>query len=195
LIPRLYEVTSGKVMFAGSDVRNLKQTDLIEHIGIVSQETYLFHATVRENLGYAKPGASDDEIITAAKAANIHETIMSFPEGYQTMVGERGYRLSGGEKQRIAIARVLLKDPEVLILDEATSSLDTQGERIVQKTLDSVTGDRTTIAIAHRLSTVMNADVIYVIHNGEIVQSGSHDELLAAGGLYAELVNEQFSVS
>ncbi len=195
LIPRLYEVTSGKVLFAGSDVRNLKQTDLIEHIGIVSQETYLFHATVRENLGYAKPGASDDEIITAAKAANIHETIMSFPEGYQTMVGERGYRLSGGEKQRIAIARVLLKDPEVLILDEATSSLDTQGERIVQKTLDSVTGDRTTIAIAHRLSTVMNADVIYVIHNGEIVQSGSHDELLAAGGLYAELVNEQFSVS
>jgi ATP-binding cassette subfamily B protein len=195
LIPRLYEVTSGKVLFAGSDVRNLKQTDLIEHIGIVSQETYLFHATVRENLGYAKPDATDEEIIEAAKQANIHETIMSFPEGYQTMVGERGYRLSGGEKQRVAIARVLLKDPEVMILDEATSSLDTQGERIVQKTLDSVTRDRTTIAIAHRLSTVINADVIYVIHNGEIVQSGSHDELLKTGGLYAELVNDQFSVS
>ena len=195
LIPRLYEVTSGKVLFAGSDVRKLRQTDLIEHIGIVSQETYLFHATVNENLAYAKPGATEDEIIKAAKAANIHETIMSFPDGYQTMVGERGYRLSGGEKQRIAIARVLLKDPEVLILDEATSSLDTQGERIVQKTLDSVTGDRTTIAIAHRLSTVMNADVIYVIQDGEIIQSGSHDQLLAAGGLYAELVNDQFSES
>jgi ATP-binding cassette subfamily B protein len=195
LIPRLYEVSSGKVLFSGSDVRNLKQTDLTDHIGIVSQETYLFHATVRENLGYAKPDATHEEIMEAAKQANIHETIMSFPEGYQTMVGERGYRLSGGEKQRVAIARVLLKDPEVLILDEATSSMDTQGERIVQKTLDSVTKDRTTIAIAHRLSTVINADVIYVIHNGEIVQSGSHDELLKTGGLYAELVNDQFSVS
>lgn len=195
LIPRLYETTEGKVLFAGSDVRNLNQTDLTDHIGIVSQETYLFHATVRENLGYAKPDATDEEIVEAAKQANIHETIMSFPEGYQTMVGERGYRLSGGEKQRVAIARVLLKDPEVMILDEATSSMDTQGERIVQKTLDSVTKDRTTIAIAHRLSTVINADVIYVIHNGEIVQSGSHDELLKTGGLYAELVNEQFSVS
>jgi ATP-binding cassette subfamily B protein len=195
LIPRLYETSEGKVLFAGSDVRNLKQTDLTDHIGIVSQETYLFHATVRENLGYAKPEATDDEIIAAAKQANIHETIMSFPEGYQTMVGERGYRLSGGEKQRVAIARVLLKDPEVMILDEATSSMDTQGERIVQKTLDSVTKDRTTIAIAHRLSTVINADVIYVIHDGEILQSGSHDELLKTGGLYAELVNEQFSVS
>lgn len=195
LIPRLYEATEGKILFAGSDVRNLKQTDLTDHIGIVSQETYLFHATVRENLGYAKPDATDEEIIEAAKQANIHETIMSFPEGYQTMVGERGYRLSGGEKQRVAIARVLLKDPEVMILDEATSSMDTQGERIVQKTLDSVTKNRTTIAIAHRLSTVINADVIYVIHNGEIVQSGSHDELLKTGGLYAELVNEQFSVN
>ena len=195
LIPRLYEASEGRVLFAGSDVRNLKQTDLTDHIGIVSQETYLFHATVRENLSYAKPDATDEEIIEAAKQANIHETIMSFPEGYQTMVGERGYRLSGGEKQRVAIARVLLKDPEVMILDEATSSMDTQGERIVQKTLDSVTKDRTTIAIAHRLSTVINADVIYVIHNGEIVQSGSHEELLKTGGLYAELVNEQFSVS
>ena len=195
LIPRLYEATEGKVLFAGSDVKNLKQTDLTEHIGIVSQETYLFHATVRENLGYAKPDATDEEIIEAAKQANIHETIMSFPEGYQTMVGERGYRLSGGEKQRVAIARVLLKDPEVMILDEATSSMDTQGERIVQKTLDDVTRGRTTVAIAHRLSTVINADVIFVINRGEVVEQGTHQQLLKAGGLYSELVNQQFSTA
>jgi len=160
--------------------------------GIVNQETYLFHATIKENLAYAKPGATDEEITAAAKAANIHETISSFPEGYDTMVGERGYRLSGGEKQRIAIARVLLKDPPVLILDEATSSMDTQSERIVQETLDAVTRNRTTIAIAHRLSTVINADVIFVISAGEVVESGTHKELLKSNGLYSKLVNEQF---
>ncbi|MDB4018789.1 ATP-binding cassette domain-containing protein, partial [Aquiluna sp.] len=175
-----------------SDVKEIAQADLIDNVGIVNQETYLFHATIKENLAYAKPGATDEEITAAAKAANIHETISSFPEGYDTMVGERGYRLSGGEKQRIAIARVLLKDPPVLILDEATSSMDTQSERIVQETLDAVTRNRTTIAIAHRLSTVINADVIFVISAGEVVESGTHKELLKSNGLYSKLVNEQF---
>ncbi|MDE0868560.1 MAG: ABC transporter ATP-binding protein [Aquiluna sp.] len=192
LIPRLYAASEGQVLFAGVDVRLLAQTDLIDQVGIVNQETYLFHATIRENLAYAKPDATIEEIITAAKAANIHETISSFPEGYETVVGERGYRLSGGEKQRIAIARVLLKDPPVLILDEATSSMDTQSERIVQETLDAVTRNRTTIAIAHRLSTVINADVIFVISGGEVVERGTHTELLKNEGLYSKLVNEQF---
>ena len=192
LIPRLYAASEGQVLFAGVDVRELAQTDLIDQVGIVNQETYLFHATIRENLAYAKPDATTEEIIAAAKAANIHETISSFPEGYETVVGERGYRLSGGEKQRIAIARVLLKDPPVLILDEATSSMDTQSERIVQETLDAVTRNRTTIAIAHRLSTVINADVIFVISGGEVVERGTHTELLKNKGLYSKLVNEQF---
>ena len=192
LIPRLYQASVGQVLFAGVDVRDLRQSDLIDQVGIVNQETYLFHATIRENLAYAKPEATDEEIIIAAKAANIHNTIASFPEGYDTMVGERGYRLSGGEKQRIAIARVLLKNPPVLILDEATSSMDTQSERIVQEALDAVSRNRTTIAIAHRLSTVINADVIFVISSGEVVEQGTHTELLSAKGLYSVLVNEQF---
>jgi ATP-binding cassette subfamily B protein len=192
LIPRLYEASEGQVLFAGVDVRNIAQGDLIDQVGIVNQETYLFHATIKENLAYAKPEATDEEIITAAKAANIHETIASFPEGYDTMVGERGYRLSGGEKQRIAIARVLLKDPPILILDEATSSMDTQSERIVQEALDTLSRNRTTIAIAHRLSTVINADVIFVISGGEVVERGTHTELLKAKGLYSKLVNQQF---
>jgi ATP-binding cassette subfamily B protein len=192
LIPRLYETSEGQVFFAGVNVREIVQSDLINQVGIVNQETYLFHSTIKENLAYARPDATTEEIITAAKAANIHETIMSFPEGYDTMVGERGYRLSGGEKQRIAIARVLLKDPPVLILDEATSSMDTQSERIVQEALDTLSRNRTTIAIAHRLSTVINADVIFVISGGEVVEQGTHTELLAAEGLYSKLVNEQF---
>jgi ATP-binding cassette subfamily B protein len=192
LIPRLYETSEGQVFFAGVNVREIVQSDLIDQVGIVNQETYLFHSTIKENLAYARPDATTEEIITAAKAANIHETIMSFPEGYDTMVGERGYRLSGGEKQRIAIARVLLKDPPVLILDEATSSMDTQSERIVQEALDTLSRNRTTIAIAHRLSTVINADVIFVISGGEVVEQGTHTELLAAEGLYSKLVNEQF---
>jgi len=191
LIPRLHDVSSGRVLFAGTDVRDLNQDDLVRHIGIVSQETYLFHATIGDNLRYAKPDATADELVSAARAANIHDTIASFPDGYDTIVGERGYRLSGGEKQRIAIARVLLKDPAVLILDEATSALDTISERVVQAALDTASHGRTTIAIAHRLSTIVAADRIYVIDSGRIVEQGTHDELVAAGGVYEHLFREQ----
>ncbi|HQA23338.1 MAG TPA: ABC transporter ATP-binding protein, partial [Rhodoglobus sp.] len=168
LIPRLHDVTSGRVLFAGDDVRALEQDSLVRNIGIVSQETYLFHATIAENLRYAKPGATDEELTAAARAANIHDTIASFPDGYDTVVGERGYRLSGGEKQRIAIARVLLKDPAVLILDEATSALDSLSERVVQTALDAASRGRTTIAVAHRLSTIVAADVIFVVVAGRV---------------------------
>jgi ATP-binding cassette subfamily B protein len=191
LIPRFYEVSGGRVLFAGVDVRDLEQESLVSHIGIVSQETYLFHATIAENLRYAKPGATQTELEAAARAANIHDTIASFPDAYETMVGERGYRLSGGEKQRIAIARVLLKDPAVLILDEATSALDAISERVVQEALDTASHGRTTIAIAHRLSTIVSADVIFVVAAGEIAESGTHADLLAADGLYAALYSEQ----
>ena len=191
LLPRFYDASAGSVKFAGTDVKDLRREDLIARIGIVNQETYLFYDTVEANIAYAKPGATLEEIETAAKAANIHDTIMSFPDGYQTMVGERGYRLSGGEKQRIAIARVLLKDPPVVILDEATSAMDTVNERVVQATLDAATANRTTIAIAHRLSTVANADVIFVLDKGQIVERGTHAELLAKNGLYSKLVAEQ----
>ncbi|MCX8528440.1 MAG: ABC transporter ATP-binding protein [Rhodoluna sp.] len=191
LIPRFYDTTSGSIKFAGVDVKDLNQEELIQNIGIVNQETYLFYDTIRENLAYAKPTASQKEIEKAAKAANIHDVIMSFPKGYETMVGERGYRLSGGEKQRIAIARVLLKDPPVVILDEATSAMDTNSERIVQATLDAATANRTTIAIAHRLSTVVNADVILVIDKGEIVERGTHKELLKLKGVYSRLIKAQ----
>ncbi|GAB3272559.1 ABC transporter ATP-binding protein [Sinomonas notoginsengisoli] len=191
LIPRFYEASSGSVRFAGHDVRDLQRESLVGHIGVVSQETYLFHATIAENLRYAKVDATPAELEAACRAANIHETIVSFPDGYGTIVGERGYRLSGGEKQRIAIARVLLKDPEVLILDEATSALDTISERVVQQALDAASHGRTTIAIAHRLSTVVGADVIYVVDRGRIVEHGTHSELLAVGGAYARLYAEQ----
>lgn len=191
LIPRFYDVSNGTVEFAGTDVRKLNQEDLIQKIGVVNQETYLFYDTIRENLAYAKPEATQEEIEAAAKAANIHNVIMSFPKGYETMVGERGYRLSGGEKQRIAIARVLLKDPPVVILDEATSAMDTNSERIVQATLDAATANRTTIAIAHRLSTVVNADLILVLDHGQIVEQGTHKDLLKKKGTYFRLVNSQ----
>ena len=191
LIPRLHDVTSGRVLFAGDDVRELSGESLVGNIGIVSQETYLFHATIAENLRYAKPDATQDELETAAKAANIHDTIDSFPDKYDTVVGERGYRLSGGEKQRIAIARVLLKDPPVLILDEATSALDAISERVVQAALDTASRGRTTIAVAHRLSTVIAADVIFVVVAGRIVEQGTHDELLASGGMYSSLYAQQ----
>jgi len=191
LIPRLHDVTSGRVLFAGDDVRELQSDSLVSNIGIVSQETYLFHATIGENLRYAKPDATHDELEAASRAANIHDTIASFPDGYDTVVGERGYRLSGGEKQRIAIARVLLKDPAVLILDEATSALDAIGERVVQAALDAASRGRTTIAVAHRLSTIIAADVIFVVVGGTIVERGTHDELVRAGGMYSSLYAEQ----
>ena len=181
--------------FADVDVRDLDQQSLVSQIGIVSQETYLFHATIAENLRYAKPGATDAELEAAARAANIHATIASFPEGYDTMVGERGYRLSGGEKQRIAIARVLLKDPPVLILDEATSALDSISENVVQAALDTASHGRTTIAIAHRLSTVVDADVIVVVDGGALVERGTHRELLAADGVYASLYARQITTA
>jgi len=193
LIPRFYEASAGRVLFSGIDVRELRQDSLVSHIGIVSQETYLFHATIAENLRYAKPDATAEELESAARAANIHDTIASFPEKYDTVVGERGYRLSGGEKQRIAIARVLLKNPEVLILDEATSALDAISERVVQAALDTAARGRTTIAIAHRLSTVVAADVIFVVDGGRVVERGTHTELLAAGGVYARLYSEQIT--
>lgn len=193
LIPRLYDVTTGAVKFAGDDVRELQHESLMSHIGVVSQETYLFHSTIAENLRYAKPDATQEELEKVAREANIHDTIASFPRGYDTVVGERGYRLSGGEKQRVAIARVLLKDPSIMILDEATSALDSVSERIVQETLDRASRNRTTIAIAHRLSTIIHADVIFVVDKGRIVEHGSHDELLARGGVYAKLVAEQIN--
>jgi ATP-binding cassette subfamily B protein len=195
LIPRFYEATGGAVRFAGVDVRDLDQQELIAHIGIVSQETYLFHATIGDNLRYARPDATAAEIESAARQANIHDTIMSFPLGYDTIVGERGYRLSGGEKQRIAIARVLLKDPAVLVLDEATSALDSVSEHVVQEALDAASHGRTTISIAHRLSTVRAADVIFVVQSGRIVERGTHDELVARGGLYATLYDQQVAVA
>ncbi len=193
LTPRLYEAEAGTVFFAGEDVRHLIGESIIDHVGIVSQETYLFHATIAENLRYAKPDATDAELIEACKGANIHHIIETFEDGYDTVVGERGYRLSGGEKQRLAIARVMLKNPPVLLLDEATSALDTVSERVVQEALEKASKGRTTFSIAHRLSTIRDADVINVLVKGEIVESGSHDELLALDGVYADLIAEQLS--
>jgi ATP-binding cassette subfamily B protein len=187
LIPRFQDATSGVVRFAGTDVKHLRQESLLSHIGIVSQETYLFHDTIAENLRYAKPDATQEELEAAARSASIHDVIMSFPLGYDTIVGERGHRLSGGEKQRIAIARIFLKDPAVLILDEATSALDTVVEAQVQAALDAASHGRTTIAIAHRLSTIRDADRIYVLSHGRIVEQGSHVELMLKSGEYASL--------
>ena len=192
LIPRLYEASSGHVEIDGRDVRDIQLQSLAEAIGLVTQESYLFHGSVRENLLYARPGAGQDEIEAAARAAFIHDRVLQLEEGYDTLVGERGYRLSGGEKQRLAIARVLLKDPAILILDEATSALDTRSERLVQQALEPLMRDRTTIAIAHRLSTIIAADVIFVLQEGRLAETGTHADLLAAGGLYAELYEHQF---
>jgi ATP-binding cassette, subfamily B, bacterial len=188
LTARLYDVNEGSVRIDGVDVRDLTVASLASLVGVVSQETYLFHATVRENLRFAKPDATDTEIAAAADAAQIHDLIAALPEGYDTVVGERGYRFSGGEKQRIAIARTILRNPPILVLDEATSSLDTETERQVQAALDRLTEGRTTIAIAHRLSTVQNADQIVVLDGGRIVQRGTHEELTELGGRYAQLL-------
>jgi ATP-binding cassette subfamily B protein len=188
LVARLYDATKGAVLIDGIDVRELTFPSLTEAVGVVSQETYLFHASVRENLRFAKPDATDFEIEDAARAAQIHELIATLPEGYETVVGERGYRFSGGEKQRIAIARTILRNPPILVLDEATSALDTQTERAVQRALERLAEGRTVIAIAHRLSTVRDADQIVVLDRGRVVERGTHDELLANGGRYAALV-------
>lgn len=192
LVPRLYDVTEGSVSIDGTDVREIRQVDLAAVIGFVTQDSYLFHDTMEKNLLYARPEASRDEMIEAAKAAFIHDRIMEMSEGYDTVVGERGFRLSGGERQRLSIARVILHQPRVLILDEATSALDTVSERYVQSALQPLMRDRTTMVIAHRLSTIIAADVIYVVDRGRIVEHGAHDELLAYGGLYANLYREQF---
>jgi ATP-binding cassette, subfamily B, bacterial len=193
LIPRLYDTVRGSVELDGIDVRELTQATLAGAIGMVTQETYLFHATVRANLLYARPDASQEEIEAATHAAQIHDRIVELSDGYDTVVGERGYRMSGGEKQRLAIARVILKDPRVLILDEATSALDTASERLVQAALEPLTANRTTIAIAHRLSTILSADVIFVLERGRLVEQGTHAALLARGGLYADLYRQQFA--
>jgi ATP-binding cassette, subfamily B, bacterial len=189
LVARLYEPQRGRVCIDGVDVRDMTLTSLAATVGLVSQETYLFHASIRENLRFACPDASDEQVEDAARAAQIHELIASLPEGYDTPVGERGYRFSGGEKQRIAIARTILRNPPVLILDEATSALDTETERAVQQALDELSRGRTTIAIAHRLSTIKDADQILVLDGGRIVERGTHRELLALGGRYAALLS------
>ena len=192
LIPRLYDVERGAVTIDGHDVRDLTSATIAHAVGVVTQESYLFGGTVRENISYGRRTATDDEIVAAAKAAFIHDRIIALEHGYDTIVGERGYRFSGGERQRLAIARVILEDPPILVLDEATSALDTESERVVQEALASLIQRRTTIAIAHRLSTIRNADVIFAVENGTIVERGTHDELLAQGGLYARLYEEQF---
>jgi ATP-binding cassette, subfamily B, bacterial len=189
LAARLYDVERGSVSIGGVDVRDLSFKALSDLVGVVSQETYLFHASVAENLRYAKPDATDEELAAAAEAARIHHVIAALPEGYDTVVGERGYRFSGGEKQRIAIARTMLRNPPILVLDEATSSLDTETERLVQEALDRLSEGRTTIAIAHRLSTVRDADQIVVLDRGRVVDIGRHEDLLARGGRYALLVS------
>jgi ATP-binding cassette, subfamily B, bacterial len=188
LVARLYDVTRGRVAIDGVDVRDLSFASLAATVGLVSQETYLFHATIAENLRFARPDATDEELEQAARAAQIHELIASLPDGYETVVGERGYRFSGGEKQRIAIARTVLRNPPVLVLDEATSALDSETERAVQEALDRLAEGRTTIAIAHRLSTIRDADEIVVLDRGRIVERGTHDALMLEGGRYAHLV-------
>jgi ATP-binding cassette subfamily B protein len=193
LLARLYDVEEGRVTIDGIDVRDLSHASLATVVGVVSQETHLFHASIADNLRFAKPGATDEELEQAARAAQIHHLIERLPDGYETIVGERGYRFSGGEKQRIAIARTVLRDPPILVLDEATSALDTETERAVQGALDDLAQGRTTVAIAHRLSTVRDAEQIAVFDGGRVVELGDHDELMAIGGRYAAMVAVQGS--
>ncbi|MDH3733268.1 MAG: ABC transporter ATP-binding protein/permease [Gemmatimonadota bacterium] len=192
LVPRLYDATEGAVLIDGVDVRDLRLSSIADAVGVVTQESYLFHDTIDANIRYSRPDASDEEIRAAALAANIDDFVSGLSTGYETVVGERGYRLSGGEKQRLAIARVLLKDPKILILDEATSHLDAHSEALIQEALEHVMEGRTSLVIAHRLSTILNADRIFVLDGGRLVESGPHEELLAAGGLYASLFETQF---
>ena len=192
LLPRFYDVTGGRITIDGKDVRGLTLKSLRNNIGIVQQDVYLFCGTIKENIAYGKPGASMDEIVDAAKRANIHDFVMSLPDGYDTYVGERGTRLSGGQKQRISIARVFLKNPPILILDEATSALDNESERHIQKSLEALAKNRTTITIAHRLSTIRNADEIIVITENGIAERGSHQNLLKRNGIYAHYYKMQF---
>lgn len=192
LVPRLYDPDSGTVRLDGHDLRELSQDSLRQHIAMVTQETFLFHASIRENLLYARPNATDAEIEAACRAGNIHDFITALPEGYETVVGERAFRLSGGEKQRLAIARAILKDPRILILDEATSNLDATSEHLIQTALDTLLEGRTSLIIAHRLSTILNADQILVFDQGRLIERGRHEELLAADGMYATLYRRQF---
>jgi ATP-binding cassette subfamily B protein len=195
LVPRIYDVTSGAVVVDGRDVRDYTLSSLRESVGMVMQDPHLFHDTIRANLRYARPDATDDELVEACKAARIHDLVASLPDGYDTVVGERGYRMSGGEKQRLAIARMLLKDPAVVILDEATSHLDSESELAIQQALAAALVGRTSIVIAHRLSTIVAADRILVIEDGRVIESGRHEELLRAGGLYTELYRTQIEAS
>jgi ATP-binding cassette subfamily B protein len=192
LVPRFYDPQSGSIRLDGHDLRELDLDSLRSHIGIVTQETYLFHDTIANNLRYGRTDASQADLEAAARAANIHDFIASLPEGYATIVGERGHKLSGGERQRLAIARVLLKDPKILILDEATSALDSENEALIQEAFEPLMQGRTSLVIAHRLSTVISADVIFVVEGGKIVESGTHSLLLARGGTYARLYHTQF---
>ncbi len=192
LVPRFYDPSEGRILIDGCDLKTVQRESLTAQMGMVTQDTFLFHATIRENLLYAKPGATDDDLVAAAKAAYIHDFIMGLPDGYNTLVGERGFKLSGGEKQRLSIARAILKDPRILILDEATSSLDSHSEAAIQSALVPLMKGRTTLVIAHRLSTVLAADVILVLEKGRLVEQGNHKDLMARGGLYARLYETQF---